>query len=72
MFHICGNAFLTLIFNGTTCGWIVEKIGLISNTEIKKNFKIKFLKDVKAEGLKEKESLGANSYFDMVEWNGVE
>lgn len=44
LFHTCGVAVLTLILNGSTCGFLLKKINLITNSPIKINFKKFYLR----------------------------
>lgn len=39
LFHVSTITTFTLLINGTTCGLLVEKLGLIENTQVKVKFK---------------------------------
>ncbi len=45
LFLMAGCAFLTLLINGPTCGFVIKKIGLCKKSEIKVKLFKKFIKE---------------------------
>ena len=72
LFHVIMQVCMTLMINGTTCGWVLKKTQIIENNNVKLNFKRLFLMKTKMIGNEKFSDIKHDEYFDLAEWMGVE
>ena len=71
LFDMAGNAFLTLIINGTTTGPIIRSLGLCTISIVRERVFVNFLESLKLKAEKKIIAMKTNNYLRMVNWNSV-
>lgn len=71
IFYMSGMATMTLLINGTTCGWLVNKVEMIDKPAIKEKLYQRCLKDIIKLTDKTIEDLKTNRFLSMVDWQKV-
>jgi hypothetical protein len=72
LFDMSGCAILTLLINGTTCGWMVRWRGLASTSEIKQRVFLGYIENFIHETQDYQEELKSQPYLAAVDWSKVE
>lgn len=72
LFDMSGCAILTLLINGTTCGWMVKWRGLASTSEIKQRVFLGYIENFISETQDYQEELKTQPYLAAVDWHKVD
>ena len=68
IFHTAGVAFLSLVINGTTIGYLIRKLGLMRMPEVKKRMMKIFIRTYKKEVQDAIEELQAKKNYTNIDW----
>ncbi len=65
---MAGCAFLTLILNATTCGFMVRSVGLASTSDTKQRVFLGYIENFMKETHEYEEELRSQPYLSVVDW----
>lgn len=68
LLHVAGVALLTLLINATTTGWVVKKLGLTRQSDIKKNILVSISYQLEDNAEHHMAILKEKRHFNNVDW----
>lgn len=71
LFNIAGCAFLTLVINAPTAGFVIRKIGLCVKSEVRTKLFASFMKGLNQDISERLTELRQNKYLDGADWGKV-
>ena len=72
LFHTAGIAFLTLLINGTTTGFIIRKLGLSRTSVVKRKMMRNLIKQMENLTKEKVCELKIKKHFNLVNWENLE
>jgi len=71
LFHTAGMAVLTLVINGTTCSWLVKRLELTAEPEIKHRLQKNLIAEMIIKAQEKQEQLMSDKYLNLLDWKSV-
>jgi len=71
LFNMAGCAFLTLIINAPTAGFVIRKLGLCVKSEVRTKLFSSFMKGLNQDIVERLNELKQNKYLEGADWGKV-
>lgn len=71
LFYIASMTVLTLLINGTTCNWLVERMEMLVEPEIKTTLQKNLIADMMLKSQEKEQKLKENGFLTLANWKAV-
>ena len=71
VFHTAGMATLSLFINGTTCAWLVQKLEMVVEPEIKARLQTNLIAEMILKSQEKEEKLKEDRFLNLSDWKAV-
>ena len=71
LFYMAGMAVLTLLINGTTCSWLVKRLEITAEPEIKNRLQKNLIANMILKSEEKQEKLMTDRFLNLSDWKAV-
>jgi len=71
LFYMAGMAVFTLLINGTTCSWLVKRLELTAEPEIKNRLQNNLIAEMVLKSEEKQEKLKSDRFLNLSDWKTV-